>query len=155
MRKTRKNILITMIFIIATILILIINLNSDSKLITRKYIGESDLWSIKLTYTGDYIFETDDDGQLTSSGDTNHDIILIYKGLASDLLDFKEVSVSSRFGGSGISSDGGLTQGDLRFRGGNNGPTILYLENLNDFQITIYWEDDEYHEESIWVNSSN
>lgn len=135
-----------------TSLILIINLDSDSKLITREYTGESDLWSIKLSYTGDHVFENDEDSQLSSIGNTNSDIILIYKGL---VLDFKEVSVSSRFGGSGKSSDGGFTQGDLRFRDGNNGSTILYLQHLNKFQIMICWMDDEDHEESIWVNSSN
>ena len=124
-------------------------------MITRSYKGESELWSISLLYRGDYNFETNEEGQLISSGDITHEIILDYNGTLTNLSDFKDVSVTTPFGGSGIGSNGGLTQDDLRFKGGSSGPTILYLKNFNEFEVTIHWEDDEYHEESVWVYFSN
>lgn len=145
----------SVLFILVITMTVMHFLNKDVEYLSKTFTGEGDLWSVNIDVEGQIEFYEKNDGELNSKSDMTEDVHIFYKGNTEDLSDITRVGIKSTFLSMSVGSTSGLKEKDLSFKGGGDGGSLLFFKNTEAFEITLYWEDDDYHEESFLVKLSN
>lgn len=151
MSKMLKYSLLILIFIIGVSFIIAIDFNKEIIYLSKEFSGEGESWSIEITFDGSLEFMEDDSHPLNSNSQMSKNVFLHYKGDNKNLTAITRVGVESTYLGMSTSSPDGLTPSNLNLKGGGTGAGLSTIKGIDSFEVTIYWEDDRYHEESFIV----
>lgn len=151
MNKMLKYSLILLILVVGVSFIIAIDFDKDVIYLSKDFSGEGESWSIEITFDGSLEFMENDSHQLSSNSQMSKNVLIHYKGDNKDLTAITRVGVESNFFGMSTSSPDGLTPSNLNLKGGGTGAGLSTIKRIDSFEVTIYWEDDRYHEESFIV----